>query len=372
MPTPIFCALGDLHLDHHIWKAHRTITGDAFVGLRSFLNIATELRVPAVYLGDVFDSTDPDSSLVGIFRNESETFHRAGLPQYFIQGNHDKRPVPWCSAVCPYVTHVGNEVPQVIGGKLVAGFDFASKDEIEHQLADLSASKPAPDIVLLHQAVRQALPWEGAWNCDLDWIPDGVRLCLMGDIHQTREFTLRNGGRAWYSGSSHARSVDEMGRKFCLVVHDDLSVQPIELEHRSMNRYCATPTSPLSQLLPQIESDLRSNLDRPSSRLLAPLVWVAYTEDQAKGMEEVARLCHDRAILVEQKLIFRDNQEVPDVPSTDYVPTMQTLLGRLLDPYREKTAYQLTLDLLDPTQDPAETLRSCRDRVAGMPGAQGT
>ncbi len=366
-PKPIFCALGDLHLDHLIWRAQRQVTGDAFVGLRSFLDIAASHKLPAVYLGDIFDTQDPDSSLVAMFRTEAERFHQNGSAQYFIQGNHDKRPVPWCSAVCPYIQHVGDGTVHQIGGVSVVGYDYCSAAEIEASLADLSSRRPIPDILLIHQAVRQVLPWEGAWNCDLDWVPDGVKLCLMGDIHKTQEVKMRNGGAAWYSGSSHARSVDEMGSKYCLVVHDDLSVAPVELNHRAMNRYLATPTSPLDQLLPKIEVDLREAEDRPSQRLLRPLVWIAYTEDQAGGVVEVQRLVHDRAILVEQKLCFRVDQEVASQPSTDEVPTMQSLLDQLLDRARDPLAHQLTQALLDPTQDLQETISTFRDRAITQP-----
>jgi hypothetical protein len=360
--SPIFCALGDLHLDHLIWRAQRQVSGDAFLGLRSFLECARSRNLPAVYLGDIFDTQDPDSSLVQMFRTEADQFRQSGLAQYFIQGNHDKRPVPWCSAVAPYIQHVGDGVVHEIGGVKVVGYDYCHKPEIESHLAELSSRRPIPDVVFLHQAVRQVIPWDGAWNCDLDWVPDGVRLCLMGDIHQTREIKMRNGGAAWYTGSSHARSVDEMGPKYCLVVHDDLSVVPVPLDYRSMERFQATPTSPLEELLPRIHTFLGVAGDRPSSRLLKPLVWLSYTEDQAQGVKEVQKACHDRAILVEQPLCFRVSHEIPVTTSTDDVPTMQTLLGQLMDQHRDPAAYQLVEQLLDPTQDLQETLGAHRDR----------
>ncbi len=122
-----FLALGDLHLDTAIWRKHRQVTGDPQAALRCLVDLAAELKVPMVLLGDIFDVSDPESSLVQFFRSEMERAHAAGVPVYCIQGNHDKRTVPWYTACSPYPVHVGDGKPVAINGVSCIGYDYCGR-----------------------------------------------------------------------------------------------------------------------------------------------------------------------------------------------------------------------------------------------------
>ena len=92
--TPLLLAAGDIHLDHWIWRRHRTITGDAQLGFDQLIELALRYRCPLVIVGDLFDTVDPDSSLVSYFRQCMDRLQRESIACYAIQGNHDRRPIP--------------------------------------------------------------------------------------------------------------------------------------------------------------------------------------------------------------------------------------------------------------------------------------
>ncbi len=364
MPTPAFVALGDIHLDRYIWRSRRTVTGDALMGFRAFLDHAIRLRVPAVVVGDLFDSSDPDPEVVEWFRREAERFHAQNLPLYCLQGNHDKQPVPWYIASSPYPIHIGGGKLQEINGVRCAGFDFASRDVIEKQMAEL-VNRPVGEIqcLFLHQAVKQALRFEGAWNCDLDWVPDGIPLCVMGDIHKTQEYPMRNGGKAWYTGAGHPRSIEEIGPKWCLVVNQDLTVDQLPIPSRQIERFTFTTGVPGVDQLARVGEWIAQVTKRDDP--LQPICWLSFTDGQDNAVSEVVRMCGDQVMVVQVPLVFR--QESPgelDARSADQaaVPTLESLLGGFINPSKEPFAYQLALDLIDPTAKPQERLVAQRDR----------
>jgi DNA repair exonuclease SbcCD nuclease subunit len=391
-------AMGDIHLERLIWRKHRHILDDSLVAFRSLVGLAIQNQVPLVLVGDIFDSIDPDPFLVDFFRREMERLEEANIEVYCIQGNHDKRQVPWYCAASSWPIHFGDGYPIQIGGLTCSGFDYAHKDLIQAQLAGLASflgtamvpdpncfqgrlrslaaslepdrTKPAlppPQVLFLHQAVRQALRFDGAWNCDLDWVPDGIPLTVLGDIHKAQEMPMRNGGRGFYTGSTHPRSIEELGPKTCLAIHDDLSVTTLPLEGRYIQKVVLADQVDPSEYGAGFYAVLMEHAQcHPHG--LVPVLWLRYTQDHAATADAIAaKIQQDfhgpqNLILIRDPMVLTSAEEEAAASDATDLPPVSDLLKRCLDPEKESFAYQFCLQLMEPQVDLPERIRDQRDR----------
>ncbi len=360
---PTLLVLGDIHLDRFIWRSHRQITGDAFLGFTSYVDRAVEFGCPILIAGDLFDTADPDSDLIKYCRLELDRAHEAGVEVYAIQGNHDKRPTPWYDAISPHCRHIGSGEPVMIGGLNVVAYDYCLRPEIEAKMAALTASAVRPDLLVLHQAARQALKFDGAWNFDLDWVPDGIPLVIMADIHKPLKMDMRNGGVAYYTGPGHARDIDQAGPKRCLAVtktDGPTQVDEVPLASRSIGKWTftrATDSKQGDEVLAWATKELTSSP-------LPPVCWLRHTEDQQTIIQDLKqRLAGLNVITVEDPMVFQTEDEAQEV-DTSGLPSMQQLLDRLIgDKLGHEFEREFILGLIDPVGQPAvEIVRDSRDR----------
>lgn len=380
MTKSSFIAMGDVHLDDLIWKRHREITGDSRLAFSTLVDRAIKHRIPLVIIGDLFDSSEPDPRLVRFFREEMVRCEKVDVPVYALQGNHDKRHgTPWYCACSPWPIHIGDGKPVTINGVRCVGFDYAVRDVIQQQLADLSAridaGEPAPEVLFLHQAVRQALRFEGAHNCDLDWIHPKIPLTVLGDIHKTIEMPTP-GGRAFYTGGSHPRSLEEIGPKSYLWVvrnndHDNpggLKVVQEPLHGRFFYKVVWTATDEVDTLKligDVISSDVVNGVLREEGKqALQPVVWVRYDLERSQQARElIERLRVEKAIVVDDPMVVRTKAEFDaEKVDTSDLPQLPDLLARVVNPESDRFAYQMALALMDPTTNTVDLIREQRDR----------
>lgn len=359
---PAFVALGDIHLAKLIWTKQPEINGDAFAGFRGFVDHAIRLHVPMVICGDLFDVPKPDSDLIEFFRHEMDRAAAAGVQCYGIQGNHDKRHIPWYVAVSQHPIHIGDGVEVTIGGIRCCGFDYALKDEIEARLADMTGRPSRPQVLFLHQAVRQALKFDGAWNCDLDWVPDGIPLTIIGDIHHPLDLKTRT-GTAHYTGASHARAIDQVGPKTCMVINDDLTFTRVPIPARHIRKFYLGWGTGLEQLTREIV-EFANQVPMDSS--LPTALFLTYATDQADKVDPLVAACQrgnpNRLIwILDEADATVVAHQAPAEPATG-IPTRPIILGRCLDREQHPGSFQLALDLLDPPNNPQETVRAHRER----------
>ena len=370
-----FLALGDVHLDDLIWRNHREITGDARVAFSSFVDLGIALSVPLVIVGDLFDTVDPPPALVEFFRLEMERCKAAGVQVYALQGNLDKRPVPWYTAASDWPIHIGQGRQTLIGttaGTLkVVGFDYSAHDDIQAKLANLAAqiNEEAArgcvlaEVVFLHQALKQALKFQGAWNCDLDWVPPAVPLVVLGDLHRVAKVDHKR--QAWYTGSSHARNIEEIGPKSCLAVHTDLTVEQIPIDYRDFRVFTFVPDAPGAAQLPTVRDWIRQAMTNAVAEVLPPVVWVYHTEDQAISVAALQEeFVGSQVIIVSDPMSSAVTATAQAV--TNDLPGMPDMLARHIDPTANPGAYNLAMALVDPTADQRTVLAERREAFKAM------
>lgn len=355
MSKPAFVALGDIHLDTLIWKQISAVTGDALLGYESFLAKAIELKVPAVIVGDLFDATKPASGLIAFHRRMMDICAAEKIPVYFIQGNHDKQIVPWASATHEHPIWVGNGQPFSIGSLTCVGFDYNLHDAIKEQIANM----PKCDVLFLHQALKQALPFDGAWNCDLDWFTDEERckLVVVADIHKPHNFPMSGDRRAYYTGPGHARDVDQLGPKSVLVVNDDLKVKRADIPYRHIETFKVQNKDDLEKLVGWLTT-------RPSDCALKPFAWIAHTVDMVDSMPKPSD--YPNIIFKMDPVAHLEDASFEDMtaPLTeDTLVTVPVLLAKLIDKTADKEAYELACTIMGSSSPIADIITGERNKA---------
>jgi DNA repair exonuclease SbcCD nuclease subunit len=358
-PKPALLCMGDLHLSHLIWYRHKDIADDALVAFTELVDRAIEMAIPLVLVGDLNDTVTPPTDIVEFIRSQVDRCAAAAVPIYFIDGNHDKRPTPWLTAISDWPIHIGHGELTEINGITVAGFDYALAIDIQTKLATLASLPDRPQVLFLHQAVRQGLGFENAWNCDLDWVPDGIPLVVMGDIHAPTQYRLRDGGTALYTGSTHPRNLGELGTKSMVVVNEDLTWARVPFVQQRSIFF----THLLEGQADELEPFFDWAADAGSNAQLPPVLWLKYTIDRALFVDEVEQLLRTRfseVILVRDPLKFSPGTKIETGVDTSDMPTLAQLAVRVVKPEEQPVAYALVQALLDPKCNPQEVIAAHR------------
>jgi hypothetical protein len=358
VPNPSFIALGDIHLDHWIWRKYRQIRGDSFVAFTGLVDLALEHHVPLVLVGDIFDSVDPESDLIQFFRSEIDRCEEAGIEVFAIQGNHDRRSVPWYLAVHDWPVHIGDGRRVDINGLRCVGFDYQQRDRIEAALLELGKDPAPVDVLFLHQAVRQLLPWDGAWNCDLAWVPAQVRCVVMADIHKPWSNEFRAWTWAHYTGASHPRSVAELDPKSVLLVNDDASVTRLPLRSRPIRVW------PQVRVPADVEPIRAWLLATPAVAGLEPVAWVQFGPDAAAAVQALSTI-PEKLICAEPA----DDAPTPETRDRTDTAVLNPLeaLARLVDPDKVPEVFAFASAFLTKGREPSDTLAEWRDRFVPEP-----
>lgn len=351
-----FLALGDIHLDTWIWRRHLQIMGDAYRAFEAFVQHGLDLGVPLIIAGDLFDSVDPDPTVVRFFRSQMDRCQAAGIRVYAIQGNHDKRNVPWYLAVHPWPKHIGDGSQVLIGKISVGGVDYHIRDEIFALSASWAQQKAIPQVMVMHQAVRQAIPYEGSWNFDLEWVPKATRLVILGDIHQVWDYDLGDGRVALYTGASHPRRTSEFGDKSCVAVHEDLTYERLPLVGRSFTKILVTR-------VPEVR-ELSEKLSVCANTELPPVYWVQHPSNLAGRVNDMRARCGGKVIVISENVEIEDDKVVPTLEQTIEKQSLSRteLLNRVCDPAKHPEVNGLVSSLLERSPSVKEVLRVTREQ----------
>ena len=237
----------DLHLSPTTWVKYPDLQGDSYYSFRQIVDYCTkpENNVSALILGgDIFDKPNPDSLSVQEFIKGVNIVSRE-REVWANQGQHGRANPPW-PALADNVMQLDDgkptEVSLISGNLRVLGIDNTSASRLKEILSQ-EPSEPY-EILVVHQALRGAVYGDN-WNFDKEWVPDHVKLVLMGDIHRTM-----SDGIFHYPGSISMRSTDENPQKsFIVVDEDDFSVTRVPLVTRDFFKFTITDKESLDEAL---------------------------------------------------------------------------------------------------------------------------
>jgi len=354
-------ALGDLHISPTIWDRQRAITGDSAFMLSEIKRLL-QGDDDLVLCGDIFDSTEPGTVMGHLFREWAEDVTAAGNRLWIYQGNHDKRILAWPVALTSAVTYIGDGTPVVIAGHRCRALDYAPRDLLARRLAEMGTQE-LPEILFLHQAARQYLDIEGTWNCDLEWVPEGIPLIVLGDIHEPWEAPVRPGQLAAYTGAGHTRSITEAPhQKSLLEIGGPVNVlKRVPFRSRAIKEVALTAVT-----LEAVRVEVRDWMKlvatgqvpmQAPADVLPPVLHLTYTDDVPSApqllQEAVADLGVPMFILGHPVVVRATGTTRVDLATAvQGIPTIPALLGKSGLAKSERTA-SMVLDLMRPGK-PAE------------------
>lgn len=362
MSEPAFIALGDIHLKKLIWTDYPQICDDAEVAFVALVDMAIELHLPLVLVGDIFDSVKPPTYLWAVFRHQMDRCQEEMVPVYAIQGNHDKQTgTPFYVGLHDHVKHVGDGEMFYIGDLRCVGLDYSLRGKVEEFFAELSQADPKPDVMFLHQAAKQALRFEGASNCDLDQVPEGIPLIVMGDIHKEWSYTIRPGQVAYYTGASCAQEITQRGPKSCMCVYDDLTIERMPLPYREIGRFRVTAEHQVDEVTRWAEEMAKT------SHSLTPAAELSFTPEAA-GLAAKIVGDHSGIIWMENPVpsmdvLDLDLNEEEEENSTELI-SMEEALSRLVDAAEDPDLFSMVLSLADPKDtSPVDVVNHYREKI---------
>jgi DNA repair exonuclease SbcCD nuclease subunit len=315
----------DLHLSPTIWADLPDVRGDSYRAFRQICDYCIQHKAEALVLGgDVFNRSTPDSMSVAFFRSCIVNVRESGTRVLGIQGQHDRSNPPWFSVVdgVEWLHDVTSTV--LVDGKScrISGLDNTDAASVQKWLQGCAVDPP--DIIVMHQALRQVFPIEDAWDLDKEWIPEGP-LVLLGDLH----FEAQQ-GCCYYSGSTHIRSVSENPQKSFIVVHQEdgtLTVKRHPLKSREVLMATIGDEDGLKSALNLVEVVPSAELQPLLIARVAPSVKDAYVQ--------LIEACRKRDIALKIRDLSAAAEAQPDVPSGEVANiSLEQCLGSVVD--REK------------------------------------
>lgn len=236
--TTFLAFMGDLHIRYRVWQSQHTLVKDTYRALDSLAQKLVKQaaaqsvdRRILILAGDVFDKTESDPLSLDAYFGFTGHLADRGFEIFAITGNHDK-PLEYASlCMLDGITQdLGKEpleLPEM--GLTIRGLPYAPGPEIKDSLNGVHENA-----VVLHQAFKHLLGFEGAYDLTLEDIPEHIRLVLVGDIHVKDMTTYGDHGVCLSSGPLHACNLAQRDEKgfWWTLNGQDWSFQ--EISHRQV------------------------------------------------------------------------------------------------------------------------------------------
>ena len=325
----------DTHLSTRIWS-ERPIEGDSYFALRQLTDLAVQHGADLVVAGDVLDRQRNRATPITRLFEQLDRLDRSGLTFYFVQGQHEMEPDPWCAAhrASTWV----HRRRFTLGGRIRCyGLDCLSADGLAEELQQVPGDT---DLLFAHQVWRDLMGNLGTPHGAFEQVPVVPRM-VTGDYHVACEIdSVGQDGqdlRVYSPGSTHMRSIDEPAQPHCLLMDAAGGLHWQPLKSRPFTRYRLTTEEELETAaashIPEDIATLEghaSNLELPEG-IAKPIMRVEYSADLEDAARRIGRAVGSAAHLFLQErpghLIERALDEDSSVGSSD--EAIATLEGEL-------------------------------------------
>jgi hypothetical protein len=371
------------------------MVGDSYHSLAQIVDYCVEpgMNLPLIAGGDLFDKPDPDPVSVNVMCREMDKMQEAGLPVYFIQGQHERvrrnlgedHGRPEWMRVHPWPTHVHGQTFE-IDGETFYGLDWTPKEHIEEAFDNI------PDeasVLVAHQVWSEFM---GGWipsECELSMLlvrAPQIKHVLTGDFHEHTEACYPAGADVdeltMYSpGSISMRSISEPSNKFFYHFRNgDISSEPgHSMSHHNLE------TRHFEEVTIEHEDDFHElsvlvnqgeHLDSLPEVIAKPLLRVSYLDTIPDVYNRIHATVGDQAYLFTKPV--SEESDVPDITDAARHEVIDRGLEGALSLVIEDPndpVYQTALRLLgsdDPSNLISEMQREHRDAVSASIEAQGS
>ena len=264
---PVAVITSDWHMALGAWKKLPDVKGDAEFSLSQIVDMAIGLKVPLIAAGDLFDTKNPDSYSVNAVATHMARMRQAGLPVYYVQGQHEMATPTWFSLFegC----HNVHDKHFEIGGVNFFGYDYFLPRSVEDSY---SRFKPA-DVLITHQVWSELLPFNGQeFCCSYNLVHEHVKYkaIVSGDYHS--HFKAPIGSSVFVSpGSICLQDLKESCNKAAWVLTDDLGFTSAPYKTRRLIQCKVESDSDLHTLVKMADSiksdDYPNGIGKPIIRV---------------------------------------------------------------------------------------------------------
>jgi len=359
--------VGDAHLHPYVWASLPRRRGDSYDSFRQATQFAADNRVDGLVLaGDIVNSNNPPMESVAQLLQGVRSLCELRIPVYAIAGNHD--PDFWAG-----VSSDAFDLDKFDAGYLnihidgvphnLAGIRSLPPDELKQRLKTLPRQV---DILILHQLMKGLVPDVGehqVWNLDPEWVPESVRLVLMGDLHAATSLELKRSQHVtkfFYTGSTCLQKVDEPVEKSFITVDGDLNVTRVPFKTRPFLRTTLFHNADGNQLNVLVE--------KVKALPAGALVSLKY-HPCIPDVEEVLKKANaDVDFLLKPVSVKTVDPEQQGI-NLDNV-TLESCLGIMVKRETDPLFYDFVLSLLR-SKDPKEALTHFREKVLSNENTQG-
>jgi hypothetical protein len=366
-PIAVFCA--DTHLADGAW-ANRPIKGDAYHSFRQIASVAFGEEIPVIGAGDLLDKHRNVSNPINKLHEQLDWLGAAGLPFYFVQGQHEFSDTPWFSSHAA-AKHIHKKTIE-LGPFRVYGLDYQPAGELQQELDDIPKGT---DILVAHQVWGDfmgdiASPQGGSHDVPV------VSTMFTGDFHEYHEIdTKGKDGQDLHvvsPGSTCMQSISEPSKKYFLILMDDGTFKKHTL--------CTRPMLDWSLMLNQddmeffaenIENELLKLFNegaenRLPEKVCKPLLRVTYSHRLTDAKRRVLKLVNDRAHIFWKELPpEKEESQERRKQRRDGQKHSTTLLSKLPDYLKthERTSLQAPSQRLLQAQDVTAELHRMREEA---------
>lgn len=219
---------------------------DIYDAFNQAVDIAIEERTDVIiHAGDLFDTPRPPIKALYTLKNALRKLNNK-IKFLAVLGEHD---LPKRRAMIPhnlFNIHVLGlyDLDQIeIDGVLFAGISNIRGKAVDHLKQEIKkfeslAENKKSSVLVLHQALKKYLPFEGAYQLTMDDLPTNASYYALGHIH-SRQIEDFGNGKLTYCGSTEIFKKDEIsswakkGKGIYLVdLDDEVTVEPIDIDIR--------------------------------------------------------------------------------------------------------------------------------------------
>lgn len=374
MTKPLFIATADWHVKEHTWVDRPGLRGDAICALEQIVSFAVRRQLPIIAAGDLLDQKRNAAFPIHKVRTQIERLAEAGVPLYFVQGQHELQEVPWLNAIHKWPTWLTGDKVQLLGDDRYKlwGLDWTPPNQLKEKLAEMPEGV---DIAVVHQVCHHWMGGITSPELDFAMVPR-VGMLIAGDYHKHEKVAAFNEQGSpmlvLSPGSIAMQEINEERAKRFFVVFDDLSVKAVLLRTRPvLDCIPLVCGQDVDHFVENIEADVLA----ANARALAagvpqeisdPIVYVSYDVTIPNVYERVTRAMPKNSHLFRKEIL--PESEDDDVTTEHRTAVLETgLIGCLpdvIDPEEEPEAYGVCHSLLS-TDDPGAVLSGFRKEWIG-------
>ena len=364
-----FVTAGDWHLSRLTWQHRPRIVGDSFFALEQIVSFCIERRAALLGLGDLCDKDRPDSAAVTCLSQQMQRMQDAGLPVFYIQGQHEMASPPWMS-VHAWPIHVDRMCFTIPGLQEVTfyGLDWRPREQFEAAMAEMLTCPITPQFLLTHQVWNEhmgnvvTVP-----EANMQQVPPYVWAVLTGDYHkhQITTHATPNGSKQLVStGAISVRNLGELDQKYFYYCPCETNLEFLSVPIRG-RPWVSTQITSLDQLTP-LKEQLQAQAVGLPDYMQAPICDLKVSADIPGAYQAISEAFQDSHLWLE---VTRSEIQAQEVVLTEAAAQAQSLPDLISANVPEGDTREDLLELIGSHLSPTEAVRSLVARITQVEGA---